>query len=155
MTKQQRKRWEQFARAMAARGFRESTPARAARRIEYLERFFQGVTEREWRAWHSWDQPPREEVMFLCDYFTEFQQEIPGYWGFGDRDPDRWRWHFADELHCCLRAGIDMVAEPSVGVIGFTVSDLKAMFRGRLPAWVRQAFNQDPVEAADSDGVWL
>lgn len=45
---------------------------------------------------------------------------------------DRW----SSPVHCCLRAGIDLAKSPSVGVVGFTVGDLKKMYPEGIPDWL-------------------
>jgi hypothetical protein len=59
-------------------------------------------------------------------------------------------------LSCCIRAACDVAVSPSGGVLGFTVGDLKEMWKGRsLPRWVTDFFDGDIVVAPDEAGVWL
>lgn len=59
-------------------------------------------------------------------------------------------------VSCCVRAGMDMATEPSGGVLGFTVGDLRRMWRRRmLPKWVTDFFETDISTAPDTAGVWL
>ena len=59
-------------------------------------------------------------------------------------------------VSCCIRAGMDFATTPSGGVLGFTVGDLRRMWKNRsLPKWVTEFFENDITLAADGDGVWL
>lgn len=155
MTRLQFDRWQQFALAMAARGFVASTPARAEKRVYWAREFFALLeNDAEWQEWNGWDAS-EPGAGYCTDWFTEWCQVLPGYGTFGDRNPDRWRWPFADELHCCLRAGLDVAASPSAGVLGFRVGDLRRMFPDGLPDWVAAFFTPDLAEAEDREPVWL
>lgn len=44
------------------------------------------------------------------------------------------RW--SSPVHCCLRAGIDVAKNPSAGIVGFTVGDLKKMYPEGIPDWL-------------------
>ena len=77
-----------------------------------------------------------------------------------DRAWDQWMEQWGGPVRCCLRAGLDMVATPSMGVLGFTVGDLRRMYPDGFPAWLDREFQRDgaPVrlaEAPDEAGVWL
>lgn len=39
-------------------------------------------------------------------------------------------------MRCCIRAGLDMAAEPSGGVLGFTAGDVRAMYPEGVPEWM-------------------
>lgn len=59
-------------------------------------------------------------------------------------------------VSCCVRAAMDMATEPSGGVLGFTVGDLRKMWnRSTLPKWVTDFFEVDISTAPDTAGVWL
>lgn len=59
-------------------------------------------------------------------------------------------------LRCCIRAAMDVAVEPSGGVVGFTVGDLREMWKGKpLPKWVTSYFDGDIDAAPASAGVWL
>ncbi len=59
-------------------------------------------------------------------------------------------------LHCCLRAACDLAAQPSAGVAGFTVGDLRKMWPGqRIPKWVAAEFEPPIAQAKDTDSIWL
>lgn len=64
----------------------------------------------------------------------------------------------AGPFRACLRAGLDMACEPSGGVVGYTVGDLRQMFPEGVPAWVVDGFGipRGDFDAAGAGvGVWL
>lgn len=46
-------------------------------------------------------------------------------------------------VHSCIRAGLDMVAEQSAGVVGFEMGDLLKMYPEGLPDWLAREFTVD------------
>lgn len=57
---------------------------------------------------------------------------------------------WSSPVYCCIRAGIDVVAEPRMGVIGFTSGDLQRMYPEGFPQWLKDAFSVD-VEKLPAD----
>lgn len=153
MTQEQFDRWQDFALRMARHGFETITEARKEKIVKTVQQFFSCLNERDWKEWRGWDATDGE--FYLCDYFREFLQDVPGYWTFYDK-PDGWEWRFESQLHSCIRAGIDVACEPSAGVVGFTVGDLRRMYPEGLPDWVLNWFEQPLTDAvSDTMGVWL
>lgn len=72
---------------------------------------------------------------------------------------DRWVDAVVRPVRVCVRAGLDMASEPSMGVVGFTVGDLRKMYPEGLPDWVALGWGDDGAgdirTAQDADGVWL
>lgn len=59
-------------------------------------------------------------------------------------------------LRCCIRAACDVAVAPSAGVVGWTVADLKQMWKNRsLPKWVKEWFEGDFSTFPDDASVWL
>lgn len=59
-------------------------------------------------------------------------------------------------LRCCIRAACDVAVAPSAGVLGWTVGDLKKMWKGRkLPKWVTDFWEGDITTAPDEAAIWL
>lgn len=48
------------------------------------------------------------------------------------------RW--LDPVSACVRAGLDVASEPSAGVAGFTAGDVRKMYGGKVPGWVKAFF---------------
>ena len=96
----------------------------------------------------------------LCDEVTRFiwdmedDGRLPRRSGFDD---PRGESALAVKLRCCIRAAADVAVAPSAGVYGWTVGQLRDMWKRRkLPAWVTGFFNADQLaEAADDVPVWL
>lgn len=148
-----------------------ATEKRRARLTQEVQWFFCNVQdpcycgedEGLWKYFISWDESENRQdkdryghtqyYPFLCDWFlSEFEDYCypNGYRHVGEREP-----RFAEQLHCCIRAGIDMASEQSAGVAGFTVGNLRSFFDGEVPEWVSAGF-EPPLELATNDEkVWL
>lgn len=63
---------------------------------------------------------------------------------------------FANQVSCCIRAGLDRASSPSAGVLGFTVGDLRRMYPDGLPDWVIEGY-EPPIttDTPDDAAVWL
>lgn len=77
---------------------------------------------------------------------------------------DRWHEAWGRPFKCCVRAGLDLAAASSPGVVGFTVGDLRVIYRPRkVPRWVFRGMKDpggDPVDlnspaVDDREAVWL
>ena len=152
MTRQQYRRWYDFARRMALRGFPDATPARRAK-IAKKVRHILWILEDDVPDIVDWDNAPS----YVCDAVDRLLSE--------DRYHERYSKNgevkecgnrFLNQVSCCIRAGLDMASEPSAGVVGFTVGDLRRMYPFGLPAWVAIHFTT-PITADvdDAAGVWL
>lgn len=93
----------------------------------------------------------------LCDWVgheygeddSEITRQTPG----ADGD---YRTVLANYVTCCIRAALDVAASPSGGVLGWTIGDLRAMWKNRhLPKWVTGFFEGDITLKSDSTPVWL
>lgn len=99
----------------------------------------------------SW-QHPRE---LLCDEVKRFiwdcqdNGELPAY------HPSK-ESRMGILLTCCIRAAADIAVAPSAGVSGWTVGDLKEMWKPRpVPKWVTMAFDGDILSAPDDTAIWM
>ena len=50
---------------------------------------------------------------------------------------------------------LDVASEPSAGVVGFTVGDLRKMYPEGIPQWIQDGYESDLSAAKDSDPIWL
>lgn len=111
-----------------------------------------------------------QEAPYLSDLMSEWETEacyyqlyrlrddLDSYWAdiheeiFGDSDliddPLIERW--SAPVHCCIRAGIDMASEPSMGVMGFTAGDIRRMYPEGVPDWL---FGDEPLDSVPINGV--
>ena len=182
MTREQYDRWRDFAVRMARHGFPRYREANR-KKIEGFVRDFFWINfdgdEKMIADVESWDggvcddigefethdinvslRRPGDRVGEYIETAThdEFASTYRG-WEGEDRD-DFWRYRrksiWCGPVHCCVRAGLDVVAAPSAGVAGFTVGDLRRMYPEGLPDWVAGWF-ETPITAETPDdlGVWL
>jgi hypothetical protein len=96
--------------------------------------------------------------MLLCDFMSEYcwdtNLEREKTDRHGNCEVVETKMEIA--LRCCIRAACDVAVAPSAGVLGFTVGDLRLMWKNRtLPKWVRDFFEGDIVAASDTSSVWL
>jgi len=194
MTNEQFRHWQQFAIRMAHRGW-PGLPRKSRHKVAGLVTDFFRDALRDYASWteglgpdiadlisriRNWDNTapsPREKDMFgrpeVCgtpvgDMVTTFLGDgnNPHYWGSDNRAYEDWEQRWGTRVRCCLRAGLDVASEPSGGVVGFTMGDLRRMYRGRLPRWLTdqdwtygrmdEAGQKVPMAAAKDDAeVWL
>lgn len=148
MTKLQFERWRVFALGMA-NGYPYATKARKELIAKYVDHFLSCV-EGECEEYDSWDGGPS----YLCDRFSEWSDCLPGFWRINPRRSENWK--FRNQVCCCIRAGIDVVAEPSAGVLGFTAGHLRSWFGWKLPDWVKEFFKDGAIDDVPDDApVWL
>lgn len=186
MTPEQFGRWKDFACRMARHAYpcyREANRKKIEGFVrDFFWTYFDGQSETI-SGTDSWDQGPD---VYVCDLMSDYETDgidvawrCPGDrvadfldaaaaetfesaykgWQGEDRD-DFWRYRrksiWCDRVRCCVRAGLDVVAEPSAGVVGFRVGDLRRMYPEGLPDWVAGWF-EAPItaETPDDMGVWL
>ncbi len=185
MTRQQFRRWYGFAVRMARRGLNGGRPL-PRKSIEFLEKvirdFFRGILDDDrWYAEHrgkgmieriqDWDNSDhdgieRGEFLYpVGDRVTILLEERnPHRYHGTDSQYDRWDEHWGARVRCCIRAGLDMASAPSAGVVGFTIGDLRRMYRGTLPAWLAADFTDSKTKrpmdlndkkVRDAATVWL
>lgn len=149
-----------------------------------VERFF-NIYSDDAKEWTSWDQ---DSTSILCDVVDEFLwEEKPGWcslhWNDAgpraarpmkphlesglsdDGEESRFQWWrdsaVVSTFTCALRAGIDVVCEPSAGVVGYSVGDLRRMYPEGLPQWLVDAFAAEVpgaptlLAARDNEAIWL
>lgn len=155
MNEQQYERWKEFSLKMAAH-YPHVTFRRQARIAEYVERWFACVPFEEAAHIHDWDSSDKG---WLCasDHYSEWSDGLPGYWlsSLQRKMDNEQEWRFENQVCCCIRAGLDMAAAPSAGVMGFTVGDLRAMYEGTIPDWITGQYQTDLNHAPDTAGIWL
>ena len=102
----------------------------------------------------------------ICDLVAEMEYDWNPYYynqnglegGYRYR---RWQERWADKVRCCLRAGIDVACEPSAGVLGFEVCDLRRMYRDAIPGWLNAGWENPDGQPANLNvgkckvSIWL
>lgn len=154
MTPEQFDRWKDFATRMARHAFPSATPERRMKIEKQLDAFFNWYDRdsEEVAAIVGWDSSPSyigdEVSRFLESHYHEKEFSNGRIEPRGNK--------FENQVSCCLRAGLDRASEPSAGVLGFTVGDLRRMYPEGLPNWVIEGY--EPAITADTPddaGVWL
>jgi hypothetical protein len=154
MTPLQYRRWYDFARRMALRGFPDATPARCAKIAKKVRNII-WILENDREDIRDWDNAPSyvgDAVSRLLDDDHYHERELAN----GRFEPRENRFH--SQVSCCVRAGLDVAAAPSAGVLGFTVGDLRRMYPLGLPAWIATHFTEPGPITAETPaemGVWL
>ena len=185
MNRLQFRRWYGFALRMARRGIGSGKlPRKSVERVEEMIRdFFRDILDDDkWYAEHrgkgmierivDWDHSDKEGIdrnaslygagdrvtLMLEERYNPFRYS-------GSRSQyDRWDELWGSRVRCCIRAGLDLAAQPSAGVAGFTVGDLRRMYRGTIPAWIVQGLVDPKTEQSidlnsrrvkDPEPVWL
>lgn len=166
MTPEQFDRWNDFAVRMARHAFPDATPARRIKIEASIDGFF-SWRERdsaETAAIHDWDNCPPYEMNGRTYYNPCVGDQVRSH--LSDHEHHRYNDRtghekecgnrFANQVSCCIRAGLDRASAPSGGVVGFTVGDLRRMYPEGLPGWVIDGY-QPPItaETPDDAGVWL
>ena len=190
MTPQQFSRWYRFALRMAHRGW-PRLPRKSRKKIAGMVKdFFRGLDEDLLPRIRSWDDTDecaecvanRPEAVrtgnwyklntchcqtLVCDEVTillEDRNPMPyldnaDYGGYQYR---QWEDTWDTRVNCCIRAGLDLAAEPSAGVLGFDVCDLRRMYKGNIPSWINNGKwmkGTEPVSDLNQGncaiGIWL
>lgn len=179
MTTQQFHLWQSFSRRMVVRGLGRRLRKSKNRLLGMLRDVFDSLRDEHGsdpsfisrlRSWEDTDPPPRKEGPYesrtlVCDLISSLEEHWnPHYWDDWRRNTgpyERWRERWTDALCCCVRAGMDLASEPSMGVVGFTVGDLKRMYPRGIPKWINSGFQTDERgdvdlnSESDEVSVWL
>ena len=149
MTPLQFKRWSDFATRMALSAWPDATYQRKRKLVAAIEDFLCDAEpyKAETEDWDGNDMEKYcvgDELMDYCDNA-----------GYSSIDPNRQN-KFENQIHCCIRAGLDVAVKPSAGVVGFDIAMLERMWFGRIPGWVRVFFDPPLFFGYQStDKVWL
>lgn len=188
MTQEQYDRWKDFALRMARTCFNRRRNPGPKDILARVQQFFEWVedgchagdfadylpTIESWDHCTDWSQEtkdshqakwkfPLQDPQPVCDFVADMAEYwIPGYWSIPDAKYEAVRERWLDAPSACIRAGLDMACEPSAGVVGFTVGDLRRMYPEGVPSWLTEQFINDktgkPVRfnrLADKTPLWL
>lgn len=153
MTKKQFKRWESFSVRMAKHAYPNATEARQAKIVEAVK-WLLWIFEGSYKNIIGWDYSANNDE-YICDRISRLMYDRGWERSTQDRHGS-FDTKFSNQVSCCVRAGLDLAAEPSAGVVGFDVGMLRRMYSGKIPTWVSNWF-EPPITSqnADSEGVWL
>jgi len=135
---------------MAKYGFGNVTKERKAKIIEEVKSYFYWRDfQGDWKEIEDWDG--NKDTYYLSDCVDDFFDEYRHY----NRKQDYYTGKFYCQITSCIRAGIDVAVEPSGGVLGFTAGDIRRMFNGKVPNWVKEWFEFDFDTILDGEPLWL
>ncbi len=148
----QYQRWKGFSLRMTRRGYPNITEARQ-KRLErecsgWFEYIIPSFCEPGWKAYEDWNG---ENGHYLCDDVSQYF-EHHFHWQWREQE---YGGRFYNQIVSCIRAGFDMAVEPSAGVIGFTVGDLRRMYPRGIPSWLMNEFTDGFKTASDTEHIWL
>lgn len=153
MTPDQYERWKDFSLRMALNAFPDATEARRKKIAASIEDFFSWYDGEDVSEIEDWDNHPT----FICDRVEDHLSRHRHYrYNVRTGEETEHRNRFADQVSCCIRAGLDCASSPSAGVLGFTVGDLRRMYPEGVPDWVVDGY-EPPItpQTPDDMGVWL
>lgn len=153
MTPLQYERWKDFSLRMARHAFPDATEARRGKIARSVEDFFSWYDGEDVSEIEDWDSSPA----YICDRVDDHLNHHQHY-RYNERTGEETECgnKFANQVSCCIRAGLDRASSPSCGVVGFTVGDLRRMYPEGLPRWVTKGY-QPPItkRTPNEVGVWL
>lgn len=164
MTQEQYNHWVRFALRMAHRGW-PRLPRKSRKKVgEMVKDFFRCLDKELVPRIRSWDdtdecagcvanRPEAERTQnwyklntchcqtLVCDEVTCLVEDRnPKPYNdnadYGGAQYRQWEETWGSRVRCCIRAGLDLACEPSAGVLGFEICDLRRMYRGNIPAWI-------------------
>ena len=185
MTPEQYSRWYRFALRMAHRGF-PRIPRKSRKKVAGMVKdFFRSLSNYvddyvsrvvDWDNTEDCDKC-KEAVLQKNYAYTRNcgcsfcpgdvaammnEHWNPYYWDSQDGQYRRWNETWQNRVECCLRAGLDLAAAPSCGVVGFEICDLRRMYRSNVPAWISEQYTDKrtgmPANFNQGEcavGIWL
>lgn len=151
MTKTQLKRWKRLSIGLVSSDT-GITPARKQKLTDAINDFISCILcGNDLKEILCWDM--NEGTIAVGDEMNKYlwnnQYEF-------ERRGDIFCGKFGDQLSACVRAGFDVAVKPSGGVMGFTVGDLRKIFKNRIPGWINNYFGKRiTLDISDDTEVWL
>lgn len=146
-------RFKDFALRMTFHGWPEATEARKQRLYDEVSEVIE-----MWVPYAAditgWDTGDNDT--YACDWLDEWAaHRHDHYWLDGKEREHERRNRFYVMIRCCLRAALDVAAEPSAGVMGFDVGTIRRMYDGQVPDWIDALYEGQLATAPNDAGVWL
>jgi len=151
MEKIQFERWKDFAVKMAKCVYPTATPSRQEKIIGNVNDYFsEREFQNDWDGISDWDG--NGDDFFLSEDVDDFF----GKYRHWNRRTGEYEGKLHTQITCCIRAGFDIAVKQSGGVVGFTVGDVRKMFNGNVPNWVKKRDWEKPFDTfADDSLIWL
>ena len=149
MTEDQYERWKDFSMRMVKTVYHHCTSQRQVKILENVENFLEYCEyQNDYKKYTDWDGNGDKEIIssVVDDFFAEHRHWNPRT----ETEHD----YFYRQVSCCIRAGFDIAIKPSAGVVGFTCGQVRNMWNGKVPFWVKKEF-VDFDNIPDEDDVWL
>lgn len=137
-------RWLDFATRMVDKVY-----ARYRNKAEIRENVISFIESYKNEEVLGWDESNISDS--VKEYFDCIRWKNP----YGEND-DLQESKLYRNITAIIRASLDVAIQPSAGVGGFTVGDLRKMYPEGLPEWVQQFF-EHPIKrsAKNAEPVWL
>ena len=152
MKEQQLKRWKKLSIGLAKHGWPEMTRARRKKVADEVAAFIEYMSEFHLlKDISDWDG--NAGSVYVGDEMKEY---LDDHYHYNSRTDCEKGNKFANQVSSCIRAGFDVAVEPSLGVLGFTVGNLKAIFKNRIPSWAA-GFFEPPLTATvpNDEALWM
>ena len=154
MTKVQLERWVKFSIAITRRTSLANTSKRKHKMCEEIKNFF-----RELQSNYKMQDILDWDGNYVNGHESECVSDIAegcieGY----KRWDKKAEWYYPNRfvygIEAAIRAGFDMTVRQSGGVIGFSIKDIKTMYRDNVPLWLKRKFiGFDYID--DTERIWL
>ena len=161
MNQLQLERWRQFSLGLAKNAYPDITSARRNKLLSEVDDCIDYVVCNGLEDVEDWDRAVyRNGKLYeysagerVDDWMWErrYEREVEDRKGNVEVVCGR----FGTMIACCVRAGFDVAVSPSGGVLGYTVGDVRSIFDGELPDWVKDFFTGPLDGVANDEGVWL
>lgn len=144
MKQLQYRRWKDFSLRMSQKGWSKQEINGKTHQEEVIPAVFnffglmESCCENDFSSIESWDDT-------VCDLVSEMLSDYnPYYWADekSDKAYENWDEKWGGRIRACIRAGIDLAAEPSAGVLGFTKADIERMYPEGIPKWIQQPWEK-------------
>jgi len=151
MTQEQFSRWEEIAIRMAERIYPNATAARKEKILAEVRNYFWWRHfQEDWPKIEDWDG--NGDNYFLCDEVDEFFEKHRHY----NRKEEIYTGWFFNQVTSCIKAGFDIaVRQSGGGVLGFTAGDIRSLWDGDVPDWVKEQLNPSFDSIPDKEPIWL
>ena len=154
MTKVQFGRWVKFSMAMARRTNLAKTSMRKHKMCEEIKGIFREIQNNySMNNILDWDGNCIKGHKSEC-VSDIVEGYIEGYKRWSDKLEYYFPNRFVDGIEASIRAGFDMAVRQSGGVSGFTIKDIKNMYKGNVPLWLKRKFIRFS-SIKDTDHIWL
>lgn len=150
MTYAQFLHWQSFSIRMAKYCYPKATKRRREKILEEVRSYFYWRRfQKDWCEIMDWDGNGDE--YYLGDQVDDFFSEHE-HW---NRKEEIYTGRFHTQITCCIRAGFDIAVKQSGGVLGFDAGDIRRMWKGVVPDWVKEGWETPFDSIPDAEPVWL